>query len=66
MRKLGDNQRITLQSLLEHRGWSPGCGWVWNNYSGTVRLLDSLVRRGLAAKTGTEYRITEAGRQRLK
>ncbi len=42
---LGKNQRTTLKSLAYHGSW-PG-GWVWENTSSTVRILDSLVKRGL-------------------
>lgn len=74
-RPLGDNQRHALKALEEHNGgtWYPGAGWVWSNASTTIRLLDSLVKRGLATKTleksrRTEYTypkytITDAGRQ---
>lgn len=74
-RPLGDNQRHALKALAEHNGgvWYPGAGWVWANVSTTVRLLDSLVRRGLATKEIRQHRrtkndypyytITDAGRQ---
>lgn len=82
-RLLGENQAYALKCLAEHNEgtWYPGAGWVWNNLSSTVRLLDSLVRRGLATKTektrpvgsGTSarrepypfYEITQEGRQEL-
>lgn len=52
-RPLGKNQALALKTLKERNNgvWTPGCGWTWNNYSTTVRLLDSLVRRGLVTKT---------------
>lgn len=50
-RPLGENQVHALRALVEHSGWRPGCGWIWANRSTTVRLLDSLVRRGLAVRT---------------
>lgn len=49
-RPLGENQRYLLYSLFMHKSWRPGCGWLWNTPSGTKRLLDSLVRRGLVVK----------------
>jgi hypothetical protein len=73
-RPLGENQRYALKCLAEHNGgtWYPAAGWVWSNVSTTVRLLDSLVKRGLADKvmkkydrTGEKYpyyTITDAGR----
>jgi hypothetical protein len=44
-KKLGGIQFACLTALLEHRVW-PGGGWVWDNYSHTKRVLDSLARRG--------------------
>jgi hypothetical protein len=73
-RPLGENQRYALKCLAEHNGgtWYPAAGWVWSNVSTTVRLLDSLVKRGLADKvmkkydrtgdTYPYYTITDAGR----
>ena len=61
-RALGENQRHALRCLAERNGgtWYPGAGWVWSNVSSTVRLLDSLVRRGLATKEMRRYeRIPE-------
>lgn len=51
-RPLGENQSHALRCLAEHNGgiWYPDAGWYWGNLSTTVRLLDSLVRRGLATK----------------
>lgn len=41
------------------------CGWIWNTRSETIRILDSLVKKGVAAKSGTEatpvYSITNKG-----
>lgn len=46
-RPLGEVQKGVLRALLEHNnGIWPG-GWTWTNYSTTVRVLDSLVARGL-------------------
>lgn len=50
-RKLGHVQRHVLSAL---NGWGyyyPGCGWRWGNTSTTVRVLESLVRRGLVIRT---------------
>lgn len=59
-RPLGENQRWALRSLAEHNEgtWYPGAGWVWSNRSTTVRLLDSLVRRGLATRVERTHRRT--------
>lgn len=64
--KLGCNQFACLDSLIRHGAW-PG-GWVWDNRSGTIRILDSLVKRGMAETyvpepgKATHYRATDAGR----
>jgi hypothetical protein len=47
---LGENQRLAYKALLEHGSWYPGCDWILSNRSATIRLLDSLVRRGYASK----------------
>ncbi len=68
MRKLGDNQIGVLRALVE-KGSYPG-GWEWENRSTTVRILESLVKRGFVETYEVEawyqkvtyYRITDAGR----
>ena len=72
--KLGKNQRAMLDCLKRHNGyWHSGCGWYWDTDSGTRRILDSLVRRGLVVRTESakcfgpynarvRYDITEEGR----
>jgi len=78
-RPLGENQWYVLKSLAEN-GPYPG-GWMWTNHSTTIRLLDSLVRRGLATRTEKTrtigsgprapqepygyYEISQAGREEL-
>lgn len=63
--KLGPTQQSIYQSLIRHGDWYPGCGWIWTNRSMTIRLLESLVRRGFAIK---EERTANrfAGYRRLK
>lgn len=47
-RRIGSRQASVLESMQEHcRSRFPGGGWVWDSYSGTARLLNGLVRRGL-------------------
>jgi hypothetical protein len=48
--KLGKTQKIVLDRLSKD-SFHSGCGWLWNNYSSTVRILDSLVSRGLVEKS---------------
>jgi hypothetical protein len=45
LRPLGEHQEAVLDSLRRH-GVYPGM-WYYENHSGTVRILESLVRRGL-------------------
>lgn len=47
-RKLGENQELALDALRRH-GQYPG-GWCMGSHSATVRILESLVRRGLVIK----------------
>lgn len=74
-RPLGENQRYLLRSMAtRHDGrWHPGCGWYWANTSTTVRMLDSLVKRGLLAKYDDKpgypngvWEITDAGQAEAK
>lgn len=73
--RLGENQIGCLRSLAEHRGgiWSAGCGWLWDTYSGTERIMRSLARHGYAeinvenlpyGRTKTSFAITPKGRER--
>jgi hypothetical protein len=66
--KLGATQQSIIGCLKEKRGWSAGCGWIWGTYSETVRVLESLVRRGIVQKEEevskhghiyTRYSLTE-------
>ena len=66
-RPLGDKQRGLLKSLAAHKRWfhSYKCGWVWDTPSGTAKILESLVARGLVKKheedKHTVYTLTEEG-----
>lgn len=70
-RKLGDNQQAIMLAMgsdhRTHRGsWYPGCGWIWNNQSSTIRLLDSLISHGLVMREAERPRrwlLTRAGWQ---
>lgn len=48
MKPLGSNQRDCLRMLLEWKGWFPRAGWTWSTPSATIRIMESLVARGLA------------------
>lgn len=54
--KLGETQKQMLIALEEHGSWKRGCGWLWDTPSGTERILNSLVARGLVYKDGDFYR----------
>lgn len=73
--RLGENQIGCLRSLAEHRGgaWFAGCGWLWDTYSGTDRIMRSLARHGYAeirtedlpyGRTKTSFVLTPKGRER--
>jgi len=66
-RPLGDNQRSVLKALQRHGSYRRGGAWVWNSWSGTERILESLVKRGLVEVIDPRvnvptYRLTEAGK----
>lgn len=45
----GSKQKDVLRALQQHQYWfKGGAGWLWDTDSGTERVMDALVRRGLA------------------
>lgn len=64
-RKLGERQRLCLSAMIRHGGQWPGAGWRWDSESGTIRILDSLVRRGLVDYNNETkiYTVNDAGRK---
>lgn len=48
---LGHRQRSVLNLLKTRGAWYPGCGWMCSTWDGTIKILDSLVARGLVTKT---------------
>ncbi len=65
-RALGALQLRALTYLASRNSgtWHRGCDWQIGSPSQTEHILDSLVRRGLVARTTGSgvYRVTEAGR----
>lgn len=51
MRELGPNQKGVLDALQRHGKYEQNGRWVWDNHSGTVKILESLVKRGLVVKS---------------
>lgn len=49
MKPLGRHQINVLKTMVRMGGW-PGGGWNCTNRSVTVRLLESLVKRGMVRK----------------
>ena len=62
-RPLGSTQRQVLCSLVRTGYWctSITCGWTWDNDSGTTKIMNGLVKRGLATLTGGRYEPTDEG-----
>lgn len=61
MRKLGEVQQITIESLVKYGFWPSG--FLYANYSSTAKIMDSLVARGMAEKKSNgKYYPTDAGR----
>lgn len=58
---LGVNQWRALRLLVDEHGY-PGDGWTLNGHASTVKVLDTLVRHGLASKSTNNYLVTDAGR----
>lgn len=56
MRKLGKKQQDVLASLRRHGSWHRRCGWLWDNVSGTERVLNSLVRAGYVTVNNGTYK----------
>jgi hypothetical protein len=48
--KLGKTQKIVLDRVSKD-AFHGGCGWLWNNYSSTIRVLESLNKHGLVEKS---------------
>lgn len=58
---LGSTQRKVLECLVERRFWYAGCGWMWDTRSSTERLMDALVKKGVASKVTANIRYRPDG-----
>lgn len=55
---LTENQSSWLDTLIERGGWQWGSGFLYDNRSGTVRICEALVKKGVVVKkhlTDSEY-----------
>lgn len=72
--KLGKNQLSVLKALGDSRfgyiAFPWGCGWVWDTRQGTIKIIETLVKKGLVdkgtyttdeGKTYPQYTISQAG-----
>jgi hypothetical protein len=59
MSPLGPNQYLALDALRRHRCWPSR--WTMGTRSATVRVLDSLVVRGLVIERDGDYQLSTAG-----
>lgn len=60
--KLGTTQQQVLYFLRKQNGWHLGCGWIWDNRSGTLRIMESLHKKGVVDKSENgRYTINEQG-----
>ena len=75
-KSLGPTQRAVLECFLQHSGsWYRGCGWLWDTWSRTERIMESLHRRGMLDRVKTRlgrthiervlYSINDRGRREL-
>lgn len=52
--KLGKNQLGVLKALRDSKyGYTAfpwGCGWVWTTREGTIKIIETLVKKGLVEK----------------
>lgn len=71
MRALGKSQESLMRTLQSKGSWYPGCGWVWDTTGGTIKVLESLVKRDLVQKHRLKkslrgeaeiYTLTETGK----
>ena len=69
-RQMGDVQKEVLESIYRHKRFNrygPN-GWIWDTNSNTIRVLESLQKRGLVEYLDREHRwvISDLGVEMLK
>jgi hypothetical protein len=48
MKPLGQTQLAVIDALQRHGGhWRDGCGWQWDTPSGTRKIMEGLLKRGV-------------------
>ena len=60
---LGIHQRGVMKTLLE-RGPYPGYGWCYSSHGQTIKILESLVARGLVEKYRAGLERNDPSRRR--
>lgn len=67
VRGLGCNQRSALYALHTHKVWYRSgmrvCGWIIDNDSGTRRIFDGLIKRGLVKERSGVYKLSREGQR---
>lgn len=64
--KLGTHQASLFRALNHHGFWSPGGGWHYGTPNRTVRLLETLEKRGLVKCVGNRWTVTVHGQAVIK
>lgn len=61
--KLGPRQKVILTAMVKNAGkYWPGCGIVWENFSTTRMILESLAAKKLITNDGNNrYSTTKEG-----
>ncbi len=68
--KLGRIQKGVLENIAIHGWYYPGCGWTWDGDTVTVKVCETLIKRGLVKKIPLaqspwhldhRYELTKAG-----
>lgn len=61
--KLGRSQQGCLGILIEYEYWNDQRGMSYGSMLSTIRIMESLCRKGLAEKVLNKYYATSFGKQ---